>query len=94
MRVDEIAAELRRIGRRWGELPESSATEHASQLREFAQELADATRAAAARDRLAIPDLGPATLLDQLTVMVYDARRAGLDEQVLRGLTRLRRSLP
>lgn len=63
-------------------------------LRALAQELADATRVAAGRERFAIPDLGSAALLDQLTVMVYDARRAGLEEQVLRGLTRVRRALP
>jgi len=92
--VDDIGTELRRVRRRWSELPEPVAVEHAAPVREFAQQLADATRAAAGRAPLAIPDLGPATVLDQLTVMVYDARRAGLDEQVLRGLTQLRRSLP
>jgi len=92
--VDDIATELRRIRRRWGELPEAAAAEHAPLVRQLAQQLADATRASAGRAPLGIPDLGPATLLDQLTVMVYDARRAGLDEQVSRGLTQLRRSLP
>lgn len=94
MVVDEIAAELRRVRRRWGELPQQVAAENAPLLRDFAQQLADATRAQVGRAPLVIPDLGPATLLDQLTVMVYDARRAGLDAQVSRGLTRLRRSLP
>jgi len=92
--VDPIATELRRVSRRWHELPEEAARENASLLRELAQELADTTRTAAGRERLVIPDLGTATLLDQLTVMVYDASRAGLDEQVLRGLTRVRRALP
>ncbi|RNI23966.1 hypothetical protein [Flexivirga caeni] len=92
--MEDIPAELRRIARRWRELPEPVAVENAALLRGFAQQLADSTREAAGRERLAIPELGPATLLDQLTVMVYDARRAGLDELVSRGLTELRRSLP
>ncbi|MBB2894609.1 hypothetical protein [Flexivirga oryzae] len=92
--MDDIGTELRRVHRRWRELPEAVAAENASLLRDLAQHLADATRAATGREPLGIPDLGTAALLDQLTVMVYDARRAGLDEQVLPGLTRLRRSLP
>lgn len=94
VRVDDISTELRRVSRRWRELPEPVAAENASLLRDLAQQLADATRTAAGHERIAIPDLGHRTLLDQLTVMVYDARRAGLDEQTLRGLTQLRRALP
>jgi hypothetical protein len=42
----------------------------------------------------AVPDLGPASVMDQLTVLVYDAcrdgRGAGLDAR----LAELRRTLP
>ena len=49
--VDDIATELRRVSRRWHELPAEAAQENAAMLRALAQELADATRVAAGRER-------------------------------------------
>ena len=65
----EVADELRRVVERWphalAELPAVRA-----------QSLAD--RVAASRDvpRQRVPDLGPAVVMDQLTVMVHDLYRA------------------
>ena len=42
-----------------------------------------------------LPDLGPAVLMDQLQVVVYDYRAEGLDgADLARRLVDLRRSLP
>ena len=42
-----------------------------------------------------VPDLGPEVLMDQLAVMVYDWRQAGLPATELADrLTALRRALP
>lgn len=92
--VNDVATELQRIRRRWQALPEPVTDENAAVVRELAQRLADEVRELAGKPRLAIPDLGAAAAVDQLTVMVYDACRAGLDDAVLQDLTVLRRSLP
>lgn len=92
--VDNAATELRRVTRRWQQLPEQQARENACLLRELAQQLADLVRDARGLGRLAVPDVGDAALADQLSVMVYDACRAGFGTQALEGLTRVRRALP
>lgn len=94
MVVDNAATELRRVTRRWQQLPAEQARENASLVRDFAQQLADEVRRGRGLTPLALPDLGEAALADQLTVTVYDACRAGLEPQALQGLTRLRRALP
>lgn len=86
--------ELRRVTRRWQQLPAGQAHENALMVRGLAQDLADRTRAQQGLNRLGIPDLGDGALADQLTVTVYDACRAGLETHVLDGLIRLRRALP
>ncbi|NNG37665.1 hypothetical protein HJ588_00030 [Flexivirga sp. ID2601S] len=73
----EIDEELRRIARRWHELPAPRAAALAPDLRALAQSLADRVRAAAGRPPVPLPELGEATLLDQLRVTVYDATAAG-----------------
>jgi len=55
------------------------------------QGLADAVADAEGRPHTVVPDLGPGTVMDQLTVMAYDAGRAGLDPEP--DLERLRRGL-
>ncbi|HEY6741324.1 MAG TPA: hypothetical protein VI110_03120, partial [Lapillicoccus sp.] len=55
------------------------------------QALADTVAEADGRPPLPVPDLGPATVMDQLTVMVFDAARAGLNPQA--ELAALRRAL-
>ncbi|GGB48317.1 hypothetical protein GCM10011492_44460 [Flexivirga endophytica] len=92
--MDDVTTELRRVTRRWQQLTPDQMSENASLMRDLAQQLADRTRRAQGLEPLAIPDLGDAVLADQLTVMVYDACRAGLDPQALQGLTELRRTLP
>ena len=94
MQVDDVTTELRRVIRRWQQLPAGQTHENASLVRELAQDLADRTRARQGLEALAIPDVGDGALADQLAVMVYDACRAGLADEALRGLTRVRRSLP
>ncbi len=48
-------------------------------VRPVVQALADAVADAEGRPHTEVPDLGPGTVMDQLTVMAYDAGRAGLD---------------
>jgi len=92
--VDDVTTELRRVIRRWQQLPADRAAENGPLVRELAQDLADRTRAQQGLDALAIPDLGDAALADQLAVTVYDACRAGLEAHASDGLIRLRRALP
>ena len=80
--------------RRWQQLSADQAHENAPMVREFAQDLADRTRAQQALGGIVIPELGDAALADQLAVTVYDACRAGLAAQALDGLIRLRHALP
>ncbi|QIM21683.1 hypothetical protein G7075_12035 [Phycicoccus sp. HDW14] len=90
--VPEAArGELERIRRRWSELPLARAEAAAPAVREVVEALAART----APDT-PVPDLGPAALVDQLAVVVWDACATGavdgpaLTEQ----LTALRRALP
>ncbi len=82
------------MARRWQQLPLERALAATASVRTLVQELADEVAVA---DRLPVepvPDLGPAVLIDQLRVMVFDHRRAGLDGAVLLDqLTTLRRSI-
>ncbi|TWP33464.1 hypothetical protein [Leekyejoonella antrihumi] len=77
--------------RRWQLLPLDHALRASAPVHALAQELADRVADAAGRSRTDLPDLGPATALDQLVVTVYDAQQAGqsahLDER-LTGLLR------
>ncbi len=60
-------------------------------VRPVVQELADAVADLEGRARVDVPDLGPRAVMDQLTVMTYDAMQAGLDPAPQ--LERLRRDL-
>jgi hypothetical protein len=81
----QVGAELERVVRRWQQLPLDRALERSGAVRRLVQQLADradladlAGRGGSGRrsgDRMPsalVPDLGPATLMDQLTVMVHD----------------------
>lgn len=94
MLVDDVTTELRRVIRRWQQLPAGQAHENAPFVRELAQDLADRTRAQQGLETLSIPDLGDAPLADQLAVTVYDGCQAGFESHALHGLTQLRRALP
>jgi len=84
---DDVSRELERVVRRWRELPADRALTASGAVREVVQDLADAT---AGRP---VPDLGPAVLIDQLRVLVWDAASAGVPELADR-LADLRRTIP
>lgn len=71
----EVATELQRVVRRWRELPLDHALSCAPRVRalldELATQSAGADRGSGPRG-IPVPDLGPAVLMDQLTVLVYD----------------------
>ena len=69
----EVATELQRVVKRWRQLPLDHALSYAGRVRALVQSLADGVAEADGVPTSAVPDCGPATLMDQLTVMVYDA---------------------
>lgn len=94
-RTDVAGTELERVVRRWQQLPLDRALPAVPGVAELVQELADAVADAQGMERAPVPDLGPAVLMDQLRVMAYDWRVAGLaEEDLARRLTTLRRALP
>ena len=72
----EVSTELERVVRRWRQLPLDHALSFAGQVRALVQTLADQAAAATGAPPAEVPDHGPATLMDQLAVMVYDASAA------------------
>jgi len=78
---------------RWRRLPLDHALSHAGRVRALVQYLADAVAEANGMARSVVPDLGPATLMDQLTVMVHDASSAGRPSTLAVDLASLRREL-
>jgi len=83
----ESSVELDRIRRRFTELPLADAEDGMRHARPLLDDLSG---------RLGhppVPDLGPAVVPDQLSVLVYDAYLAGLGEGMAERLARLRRSL-
>ena len=102
----QVGTELERVVRRWQHLPLDRALERSGAVRRLVQQLADLADLAArggsggrSGDRMPsalVPDLGPATLMDQLTVMVQDvcAADAMPTTELAKALTRLRRELP
>lgn len=95
MGTELVDTELERVVRRWRELPLDHALSAFPQVRALVQQLADDTAPATGMPLTAVPDLGPAVVMDQLRVMVHDWRTAGLAEAALgQRLTALRRSLP
>lgn len=88
--------------RRWQQLPLDHALACAPRVRELLDDLAADTAPGAV-----VPDLGPAVLMDQLTVLVHDACEAGRVREggrpgeratrhtdLAQRLTTLRRSFP
>ena len=87
--------ELERVALRWAQLPVDRALRAYPALRRLVQELADETARVTGQPQETVPDLGPAVVIDQLRVMVYDRREAGIpDEAVRERLRAVRRSLP
>jgi hypothetical protein len=83
--------ELRRLVERWQQLPLDQALARMPVVRPVVQALADAVADTEQRPHVAVPDLGPRVVMDQLTVMVHDAGQAGLDPAP--DLVALRRTL-
>jgi len=63
---------LERVAQRWRQLPLDRALSYAGRVRALVQSLADEVASATGLPPTAVPDCGPATLMDQLRVMVYD----------------------
>ena len=80
--------ELERIRRRFTELSVADAQDGMRRARPLLADLSD---------RLGhgpVPDLGPAAVPDQLTVLVHDACLAGCAEGLAEALAEVRRALP
>ena len=93
----EVATELQRVVDRWRQLPLDHALSYAGRVHALVQSLADAVAMAdGMRDGVpvpSVPDLGPATLMDQLTVLVHDASAAAVTPTLAEDLANLRREL-
>ncbi|MGL4743480.1 MAG: hypothetical protein ACRCXL_03710 [Dermatophilaceae bacterium] len=87
----EARRELDRIRRRWSELPLAQAADAAPRLRALLTDLATRTTPSPAPPPA---DLGPAVLVDQLAVLVWDAYALNRADGILGRLTTLRRTLP
>jgi hypothetical protein len=87
--VTSAQVELRRLVERWRALPLDHALSRMPAVQAVVQSLADAVAEVDGRSRVAVPDLGPRVVMDQLTVMVFDAAETGLDPtSELEGLRR------
>lgn len=84
---EDVSRELERVVRRWRELSADHALVASRDVREVVQELADVTAGQL------VPELGPAVLIDQLRVLVWDAASADVPDLADR-LADLRRRLP
>ena len=84
---EDVSRELERVVRRWRELSADHALAASGDVRELVQDLAAVTAGQQ------VPELGPAVLIDQLRVLVWDAASAGVPE-VAERLADLRRRLP
>jgi len=78
----EVGVELQRVVERWRQLPLDHALSYAGRVRSLVQSLADGVAEANGVPTSAVPDCGPATLMDQLTVMVYDASAVAVTSAV------------
>lgn len=83
----ESSVELERIRRRFTELSVASAETGMRRVRPLLDHLTHRL------GQPAVPDLGPATAVDQLAVLVFDAYRSGLGEGLPERLADLRRAL-
>ncbi|WP_256793633.1 hypothetical protein [Terrabacter sp. Ter38] len=95
----EVSDELRRVVERWHQLPLDHALSRLPSVRALVQWLADrvaAARGASDPHAQPVPDLGPAVVMDQLSVLVFDLFRAEPDADarvVTDALAGIRRSL-
>lgn len=68
----EVSDELRRVVERWRQLPLDHALSRMPSVRLVVQRLADRVAGRRAVTPREVPDLGPAVVMDQLTVMVHE----------------------
>jgi len=93
--TERLARELERVVWRWQQLPLDRALEASPGVSAVVQHLADEVARHEGLPVQPVPDLGPAVLMDQLTVMVHDHQTAGLSASALADeLTDVRRGLP
>lgn len=67
-----VSDELERVVARWHQLPRGRALSRVPGVRELVQSLADEVASCRGEAPAPVPDLGPATLMNQLEVMVFD----------------------
>jgi hypothetical protein len=86
----EVSTELQRVVRRWQQLPLDRALSCVPTVRSLLVVLAG-------EDAPRLPDLGPAVVMDQLTVLVHDAYAKGgqgaVPDSLAARLVQLRRDL-
>ena len=80
---------------RWRQLPLDHALPRLPAVQALVQQLADTVADAEGRPRSMVPDLGPGVVMDQLTVVVFDAGRSAAvgPARVAAQLARLRHTL-
>ena len=78
----EVSTELERVVQRWHQLPLDQALSYVGRVRALVQTLADGVARVTGVPASEVPDCGPATLMDQLTVMVYDASAVAVTSEV------------
>ncbi|MGB7448505.1 MAG: hypothetical protein WA892_05205 [Ornithinimicrobium sp.] len=83
------------MARRWQQLPLGHALAVYPQVHALVQHIADEVAELTGMSPRAVPDMGPAVVVDQLRVMVYDHATAGGEGGLLaEKLADLRRALP
>ena len=90
----DVRDELKRLGERWQTLPLTQALQYAGAVHALVQSLADEVADDGDGPRADVPYLGPAVVIDQLRVLVYDASAAGVGDGLQEQLAGLRGSLP
>lgn len=85
----QARTELDRIRRRWTELPVAQAEGRMPLLRHLLADLAPRSAGVTTE----VPDLGPAVVVDQLAVLVWDAYAVGRGDGIPDLLTATRRAL-
>ena len=88
-----VSTELERVVERWRQLPLDRALSYAGRVRALVQSLADRVAEVNGVASSVVPDLGPATLMDQLIVMVHDASAVAVTSALAKDLASLRREL-